>query len=180
MKAAPDRPQCLYFRHTATRSLSIGHFSRDKPLIHRVIHRSCGTERNLCQTQGRDIKDMQSIRDLGPVPPSSLQSNCGDNFSSPGQSVCAVQPVGPLPDLFARQSLQPRQSLSSRLLHQPGSQAKEAVNDRWSSRNRRGWQYGGERIPDGGLCKREACLGGVSIYSASPVLGMTIFPVPSL
>ena len=54
------------------------------------------------------------------------------------------------------QSLQPRQSLSSRILHQPGSQAKEAVNDSWSSRNRGAWRFGGNAFPMAGSA-RERC-----------------------
>lgn len=44
MGAELDRPQCLFFRQTAARSLDVGHFHQDRPLIHRVTHRSCGAE----------------------------------------------------------------------------------------------------------------------------------------
>ena len=37
------RTQCLLFRQTGHRSLSISHFSIYEPLMHRVVHRSWGT-----------------------------------------------------------------------------------------------------------------------------------------
>jgi hypothetical protein len=43
MGVSQDRPQCPIFRQTAARSLIVGHFDCDRLLIHRVIHRSCGT-----------------------------------------------------------------------------------------------------------------------------------------
>src|SRR5262245_55291968 len=36
--------QCLLLRQIAASASRVGHFNHDNPLIHRVTHRSCGTE----------------------------------------------------------------------------------------------------------------------------------------
>lgn len=93
MGASAHRPQCPFFGQTATRSLSVGRFSHDKPLIHRVIHRSCGAERNLWQVKGREMKGMKNFRDLTPLASSASQSNCGYNLFNSASQYAPYNPL---------------------------------------------------------------------------------------
>ncbi len=63
------RTQCLLFRQTGHRSLSISHFSIYEPLMHRVVHRSWGTA---CQGHLHSIDSGDRTSETGRVRGSRL------------------------------------------------------------------------------------------------------------
>lgn len=95
MGAVTDKPQCPFFRQTAIRSLGACHFSGEVPLIHRVIHRSCGAALRISQMRWRDRKKTQTLQRLGYIPPCSLQSNWADRICSVG-SITIIHTATPL------------------------------------------------------------------------------------
>jgi hypothetical protein len=57
-----DRPQCTQFRQTATCTLGVGHFSSNKPFIHRVIHRNWGA---LERAKNKHKESEELVKKLG-------------------------------------------------------------------------------------------------------------------
>jgi hypothetical protein len=121
MGAAPDRPQCLFFRQTAL-GLSASAIFHETSLSSTELPTEA-VEQNLCHVQGRAMKNIQDFRDLQAVRQKKRSMIAGR---------AGTDGVGIM------------RSVSS----MAGFARKRRDSD--------------------------------SIYSASPVPGMTVFPVPSL